>query len=157
MNWTVLWDSSFVARREDIQRDAWWRAHSWEHRRPETILCLDSPVRVMCNHTNMATTQHEIDSYFLFHMTENFGQTTIINCYGGGSLKGSLYFYKEGTAIPASSKSSSGVLSLRFRENQSTDMLATLRQEQPLYIWFDDSYHCGGLKTSIEPVGEEEA
>ena len=35
----------------------------------------------------MVAAHHEIDSYFLFHMTENFGQTTIINCQGGGWLK----------------------------------------------------------------------
>ena len=104
----------------------------------------------------MAITQYEIDTYFLFHMTDNFGQSTIINCYGVGALKGALYFYKEGTTFPVSSKSSSGSLYLRFRESQLAEILATLRHEKPLYVWFDDSSQFGGLKTSAEPVGEEE-
>ena len=104
----------------------------------------------------MATIQHEIDAYFVYHMTANFEQSTIIHCYGGGVHRGALYFYKEGTSIPLSS-SSSGVLSLRFHENQSTDMLATLRQEKPLYIFFFDSFQFGGLKTTTEPIGEQES
>ena len=105
----------------------------------------------------MATTQHEIATYLLYHMTNNFGQSTIINCYDNDGFKGSLYFYKEGDTIPSSSKSSSGNIYLRFRESQLTDMLETLRQEKPLYIWLNDEGLFGGLKTSSELVGEEES
>ena len=106
----------------------------------------------------MATTQHEIYSYLVYHMTDNFGQSTIIRCYDSGSAKGSLYFYKEGITIPDSSKSSSGHLNLRFHEKHLTDVLETLRQEKPLYIWLNDDFApIGGLKTSSEPIGEEES
>lgn len=106
----------------------------------------------------MAPTQHEIDSYSLFHMVDTFPLSAIIQCSGGGSSKGSLYFYKEGTTIPVSYRSGSGTLILNFRENQLTDVLATLRQEKPLYIWFDDSGStlAGGLIASHEPIGEAE-
>lgn len=105
----------------------------------------------------MATTQHEIDAYRLYQMTDNFGQSTIIHCLDSGGHKGSLYFYKEGTTIPSSFKSSSGNLYLQFRESQLASMLDTLRQEKPLYIWLNDEPLYGGLKTSNEPVGEEES
>ena len=107
----------------------------------------------------MATTQREIDKYVVQHLNEDntYGQSAVINCYKSRSFKGSLYFYKEGTSIPASSKTSSGYLYLRFRHSELENLLDTLRQEKPLYIWFRDEDNWGGLKTSREPVGEEEA
>ena len=111
----------------------------------------------------MAIIQHEINTYMLYHMTNDyagkFGQGTIINCYdSSASCKGLLYFYKEGATIPSNSKSSSSeILYLRFRESQLADIINTLRYEKHLYIWFNDIILCAGLKTSKESIGEEES
>jgi len=108
----------------------------------------------------MASTSYEIDSYEIYHYTENSPYSAAINCKGSGSVKGTLYFYKEGATIPDNSKTDSGKLYIRFRDNQLNNILSTLRQEKPLYIWLDTTFLIGGLKTSsasFEPVGEEES
>lgn len=107
----------------------------------------------------MAITNHEIDSYKIYHYNaeNSYGQIAVINCYKNGSFKGSLYFYKDGETVPASKITSSGYLYLRFNEGSLQSMIETLRQEKPLYIGFNDSNSWGWLSTSTEPIGEEEA
>lgn len=106
----------------------------------------------------MAITNHDIDSYRLYHYNEenSYGQVAVINCYKSGSFKGSLYFYKDSAQMPAS-VISGGYLYLRFREARLPEILETLREEKPLFIGFNDGNKWGWLSTSSnEPVGEEE-
>jgi len=107
----------------------------------------------------MAIYSEAIDTYLVYHLnTDNtYDQSGVINCYLGNSYKGSLYFYRDGASIPASSRSGSGYLYLRFNANQMMEILETLRQETPLTIWFNDVNLWGGLTTSKEPIGEEES
>ena len=109
----------------------------------------------------MASTNYEIDTYRLYHLNADYISENewicMITCFKGNAPKGNLKFFKEGATIPPSSKTRGGILFLRFQGNQLTDIIETLRQEKPLYIWYADSDHVGGLSTSNEPVGEEES
>ncbi|NVK63364.1 MAG: hypothetical protein HWE22_02205 [Flavobacteriales bacterium] len=107
----------------------------------------------------MAITNHSFDTYRVYHYNADntYGQTAVVNCYSGSSFKGSLYFYKEGASVPASSKTGSGYLYLRFSEKQFNEIITTLREEKPLNMGFNDSNNWGWVSTSQEPVGEEES
>ena len=100
--------------------------------------------------------QYEIDNYKIFHMENNFGQSTIVHCLFGNDMKGAMYFYKEGVNIPKSYKADNGFIGLNYPEKHAPAILETLRREKPLYIWFNEAFEFGGLKTTSEPVGEEE-
>ena len=106
----------------------------------------------------MAITNYEINTYRLYHFNveNSYGQTAVINCYHNNAFKGTLYFYKDGTTIPASQKTSSGYLYLRFHEARFSEMVDSLRLEKPLYMGFNDGNLWGWLASSNEPVGEEE-
>ena len=107
----------------------------------------------------MAITNYSFDTYRIYHynVDNTYGQTAVVNCYSGSSYKGSLYFYKDGVTPPASSKSASGYLYLRFNQNQFNDIITTLREEKPLTMGFNDVNLWGWVSTSQEPVGEEES
>ena len=109
----------------------------------------------------MAIINKEIDTYRLYHynVDSTSGNNVIcsIYCFKGGQFMGGLTFYKEGVTIPPSVKTTQGEPYLRFPENQLANIIETLRQEKPLYLWFNDISKYGGLKTSSEPVGEEES
>jgi len=107
----------------------------------------------------MAITNYSFDTYrvYLYNSDNTYGQTGVINCYQGSTFRGSLYFYKDGASIPASSKTASGYLYLRFSEKQFNDIMTTLREEKPLNMGFNDGNKWGWVSTSQEPVGEEES
>ncbi len=112
----------------------------------------------------MSVTVYEIDTYSIYHFNaDRISRNNIIctiNCFKRSAFKGTLLFYKEGAPIPPSYKYKSDtqeLLFLSFQENQLADMLETLRQEKPLYIYYSDKYNDGTLQTSLEPVGEEES
>ena len=106
----------------------------------------------------MGTTSHEIDSYRVYHHNEDntYGQAAVINCLKSGVNKATLYFYREGTSIPASAIASNGTIYLRFSERRIHEILDTLRNEKPLHVVFNSSNKWGWLGTTNEPVGEEE-
>lgn len=106
----------------------------------------------------MAITNYSIDQYRIYHYNADntYDQTAIINCFEGTTHRGTLYFYKDGATIPASSKIASGPLYLRFNENRYNEIIATLREEKPISIGFNDGNLWGWVTTSNEPVGEEE-
>lgn len=107
----------------------------------------------------MAITNHAFDTYRIYHYNADntYNQTAVVNCYSGSSYKGSLYFYQDGATVPNSSKSSSGYLYLRFSGSQFSEIIATLREEKPLTMGFNDGNLWGWVSTSQEPVGEEES
>jgi len=106
----------------------------------------------------MAYIFYDINKYAITHHNEDHASLTgVIYCYYGNELKGYLYFYKDGVSVPKSSKSSTGSLYLRFKENKFRDIVETLRLEKPLYIYFDDDSLRGYLSTFEEPIGEEES
>lgn len=108
----------------------------------------------------MAETRIQIDAYRLYHLTfDNIstdGVVCRIDCYARTKYMGTLYFYKNKFSISGGSYVKNGKLGLKFRESQLANIIETLRQEKPLYIWYNDVAKIGGLDTSLEPVGEEE-
>lgn len=105
----------------------------------------------------MAYYQYEIDSYQLYHMTDNAERSTVISCLKNGETKGVLSFYKEGIKVPNNTKGVNfDTIYLNFKEDRAANMLETLREEKPLYVWLDTNTQLGGLKTSSEPIGEGE-
>ena len=107
----------------------------------------------------MAITNHEIDVYRIYHYSNDNsnGQTAIINCFQANTLRAALYFYKTGTTIPPSAILSSGTIYLRFNEARFSEIVSTLRLEEPIHVHYNDGTGLGWLSTSVEPIGEEES
>ncbi len=106
----------------------------------------------------MAITSHAIDTYRIYHYSEenSYGQTAVISCFGESKHRATLYFYKTGEIHPVSTILVSGTIYLRFTEARLSEIVATLREEKPLMICFNDVTGAGWVSTSPEPVGEEE-
>ena len=106
----------------------------------------------------MAFITKEIENYVVLQYNEDErDRTALIHCLADvGGYIGYLVFYKEGVPIPRSWKRSSGAPNLNFSERRFPEIMETLRQEKPVYIAFNDYSMRGMIKTSPEPVGEEE-
>ncbi len=106
----------------------------------------------------MAITNQAIDVYRIYqYSNENSnGQTAVINCFQANTHRASLFFYKTGTTIPPSAILSSGTIYLRFNEARFSEIVSTLRLEEPIHVHYNDGTGLGWLSTSVEPIGEEE-
>jgi hypothetical protein len=72
-----------------------------------------------------------------------------------GATVGTLFFMKEGQAIPANTISG-GVPRLYYSVNHLPTMMSMLREEKPLFINLNETNGIGSISTSDEPVGEQE-
>ena len=105
----------------------------------------------------MATTTYSTTNYLIYANSENNGDiSAVIHCYESSVIKGTLYFYKVGTSIPANSKISTGALYLNYSISMFSSVVDILRNEGPLSIWYTDTNKNGGLTTDKELVGEGE-
>jgi len=85
------------------------------------------------------------------------GQVPSIDCFDGDSHVGKLIFHDIEGAPPANLVASNGVLYLRYRLTQFSDVINILRYEKPLYIRLSTETLVGRIAThEFEPVGEEE-
>lgn len=105
----------------------------------------------------MAIINHQIDVYRVYHYTHGNtnGYTVLINCFQANTLRATLFFYRDGVT-PQPSTISSGVIYLRFTEARFNEVIATLREEKPIFVSYNDLSGSAYLSTSTEPVGEEE-
>ena len=88
------------------------------------------------------------------------GPEAIIHCIIGGrglNYAGLIIFYKRN--LPANYYNTPGRYAvLHYELDRFNDIISMLRQEKPLYIFFDHETRVGGVGNSeLEPVGEEES
>lgn len=80
-----------------------------------------------------------------------------IYLYSGGSYRGYVYFFPDGTALnPPVFHSSSERVFLHFNLSQFHATAELLRTEEPVFIYYFGPNNAG-LFTGREPTGEEES
>lgn len=76
--------------------------------------------------------------------------------YEGGNYKGYVYFFPDGTALnPPVFDAGSGRVFLHFNLIQFHPTMDMLRYESPMYLYYTSPTNAG-LRSGMEPVGEEE-
>ena len=105
----------------------------------------------------MAFVFKEFDNYEIYHFSGGSAAVHIM-CFQGTSLHnrvGSILFYPDDAALPANQNRSYGP-KLYFPLSRFDEVIATLRQEKPLYLRLDLDTLVGIVATpEREPVGEE--
>jgi hypothetical protein len=112
--------------------------------------------------STVANIRFEFDEYRLkYGHSETDETAALLACYKNSVLVGLVQFVKEG--VDASSHKlvredadAPEIPLLRFSILRFNDVITTMRYEKPLYIEFDDETLHGGIRTTMEPVGEEE-
>ena len=74
-----------------------------------------------------------------------------------GNFAAEVYFYEEGVTMPPpSGPAASGSITLTYRSNRFDSVMDILRNEKPVYVYYDEGGGNGGIATHVEPVGEGE-
>ena len=110
----------------------------------------------------MANHRFEFDEYRLkYGHSETEDTAAILACYEDSSLVGLIQFVKEDLDIAGhkavrEDPDAPEIPLLRFSISRFDDIITTLRYEKPLFIEIDTDTGYGGIRTTMEPVGEEE-
>jgi hypothetical protein len=107
----------------------------------------------------MAIIKKAFDSYSIVHSSGNSQYEADIACFITGTVNmiGRIIFFKDDSPLPANVNLAFGP-EIHFPLSRYSEVVDTLRQEKPLYLWFDTSTLVGAVATTDkEPVGEEEA
>jgi hypothetical protein len=109
----------------------------------------------------MATTSFEVKNYAvdLFSGRNLRFNQRIFMYQAEGNIGAVAYFYEEGVTMPPPTgpdPASGNMIRLAYRSNRFASVLDVLRNEEPIYVFFDDAGY-GAIGTHVEPVGEEES
>lgn len=106
----------------------------------------------------MATYQKSFDAYKIYHYASSTTQTPIhVYCYSGTSRVGYLGFYRdEGASLPNRYDSSQGI-TLFYPVSQFNNVITTLREEKPLFMFVNDEGFGYFATSEYEATGEGEA
>lgn len=106
----------------------------------------------------MPNLTNAFDQYTVRYYTLNAQDDLVayIHCFDGKGTAGAMYFYPNGTQLPANS-GKNNIIHLRFQEKELSNILDILRHEKPLYLFYSDKGDRGWLTTDREEVGEEES
>ena len=104
----------------------------------------------------MAQTWCEIEEYKIVLMAgeESDGAVAIVQLLAEGGIIGSCRFFADEVALPASVKRST--VNLSFPVSAYAEVVDLLRNEAPVFLFFQDETGQGMLTTLAEPVGEGE-
>ena len=80
----------------------------------------------------------------------------VIGCYQANKIVGWIYFLKDDARLPPPTINSKGLIVLHYSIRHFKDIIDTIRYEKPLYLSVNTSMRQGCVKTTSEPVGEEE-
>ncbi|MEU4765896.1 hypothetical protein AB0H12_21820 [Actinosynnema sp. NPDC023794] len=106
----------------------------------------------------MAIIKKPFDSYSIVHSSNNSQYEADIACFITGTvgLIGRILFFKDGTPPPPNVLLAYGP-EIHFPLSRFPEVVDTLRQEKPLYLWLDTDSLVGAVGTTDkEPAGEEE-
>ena len=110
----------------------------------------------------MANHRFEFDEYRLkYGHNETDDTAALLACYKDSSLVGLIQFVKEDLDVSEhkavrEDPDAPEIPLLRFSISRFHDLITTLRYEKPLFIEIDTETGYGGIRTTVEPVGEEE-
>jgi|SRR5215217_4165092 len=98
----------------------------------------------------------KIDGYEVMYSANQFPPRVWLKA--GGAFIGQLIFRPDGSALPPDTQAGTQV-NLQYHLQDLQNILDLLRNEKPMYLLFSGSEGGfeNGIKTTPEPVGEEEA
>lgn len=103
----------------------------------------------------MATVQANFDSYKFWYYSGH-PYEALVYCYQGAAYVGRIVFFADGSAIPPNANYQSGP-SIHYALSRFNDVITTLRNEKPLYLFLNLDNLIGMVATDQrEPTGEEE-
>ncbi len=87
----------------------------------------------------------------------NLQCNAIVNCYNDTQSTPVMtaYFYHDGYFIPPNSKHVDRV-NLRYSISEYDHFLDLLRNEKPVYFFYNETTKVGYIRTGQEPIGEAE-
>ena len=94
-----------------------------------------------------------IDGYSVIHSSRDGMRR--IGVKRGATYVADLFFHPDAAALPADSLVD-GHISMHYRRSDFADVLDLLRNEKPLYLWYQGPNNDNGLWSGDEPVGEGE-
>jgi hypothetical protein len=104
----------------------------------------------------MTIIKKAFDSYTLAHQSADFSYEISIGCFFAGStMMGRIIFFKDNVPLPKNVSLDYGP-EIHYPLSRYREIMTTLREENPLYIWLDTSTLVGSITTDKEAVGEEE-
>ncbi|MFJ6671139.1 hypothetical protein ACIQMJ_08545 [Actinosynnema sp. NPDC091369] len=106
----------------------------------------------------MAIIKKPFDTYSIVHSSNNSQYEADIACFVTGTVDmiGRILFFKDDGPLPSNVMLAYGP-EIHFPLRRFGEVVGTLRQEKPLYLWFDTASLVGSVGTGDkEPVGEEE-
>jgi hypothetical protein len=103
----------------------------------------------------MTQIKKAFDSYTLAHQSAYFGYEVSIGCFAAGTMAGRIVFFKDSTPLPKNVSLDYGP-EIHYPLSRYMEIITTLREESPLYIWLDTVELVGSITTDKEAVGEEE-
>jgi hypothetical protein len=102
----------------------------------------------------------EVNTYYVSHYgTANAALNIAAHIYLYNTTTGMIgyiNFLKEGIITPADQINANGVYALYMPYSSLANVIDTLRNEKPLYLYWASPAGYGYLTTSFEPVGEGE-
>ena len=103
----------------------------------------------------MASVYHKIDAYKVWFYTHNKSLIQV-QVYNGANYIGTLNFV-ETDLIQQNMEDSHGLIQLYFIKNDYSLIMDLLRNEKPLFLWYNQDAKTGGIVTDEkESIGEGE-
>jgi hypothetical protein len=94
-----------------------------------------------------------VDAYEVFYSANSFSPR--IGLKHAGTLIGQLIFKPNGTTLPPDA-SANGQINLYYHLDDFQNAIDLLRNEKPVYLYFNGIGAENGIKTMVEKVGEGE-
>jgi hypothetical protein len=108
----------------------------------------------------MSTVQKNFTTYVVYYISGSspaigIAQDAEIDCFAeNGGRAGIIYFYPDSVPLPENQNTINGIY-LHYRLNRFADVMTMLKEEKPLYLYFDTIKKSGYVGTNREPVGEQ--
>jgi len=109
----------------------------------------------------MPSVQRDFTRYVVYYISGSspaigLPQDAEIDCFTDkGERAGIIYFYPDSVALPSNQNTINGIY-LYYRLSRFADVMTMLKEEKPLYLYFDSARKSGYVGTNSEPVGEQE-
>lgn len=109
----------------------------------------------------MAVITNEFTTYVVYYISGSspsvgLPQDAEIDCFNAaGDRAGIIYFFPNNKALPVNQNTVNGIY-LYYKMSRFADVMTMLKEESPLYLYFDTVAKYAYIGTQNEPIGERE-
>jgi len=104
----------------------------------------------------MATAAFEVETYEYYDWSSRQAGKTNLNLRGAGQTCGVWFIEDESAPLPPATQDYPTIFSFYYHHSQLDHLIDMLRNEKPVYVYFNDDggYPNSRISTTEEPVGE---